>query len=336
MTLVARPAKRSSAKPLIGFYDKSGGGKTLSALFLARGFVGPQGRIGMIESESGRGEAHCDTRIGNSYVGGFEVIPIWDHDSEACPAHSKSQSPGECRCTHRGEPYTSERYGAAISLAEQSRWDALIIDSASHEWEGLGGVLHAAEQKREAGAKSMQVWTQAKIDHQRHFIGRLLQTPIPLVILCMRAKVPMEEYVDDKGKKQMRRSDLLVPKQDHDILFEMFVHGHFDPEHRFHGTKYTRTELADVIRSGEPITNATGAALARWAAGDQPADLASVLATFKAAGSIKELQAAGMAAQRLPEADKGAAMVAYKERLEALKKAQTEQMAPEKEPGAEG
>lgn len=289
--LVIREAKRSEAKPLIGFYDKSGNGKTLSALFLARGFVGRAGKIVMIESESGRGEAHTDTAIGTSYVGGFEVVSL-------------------------REDFSPKVYADAITLAETANAQALIIDSASHEWEGVGGVLHMAEMKRQDGAKSMQVWTQAKIDHQRHFIGRLLQTPIPLVILCMRAKVPMEEYTDDKGKKQMRRSDLLVPKQDHDILFEMFVHGHFDPEHRFHGTKYTKPELAEVLRSNEPITNATGEALARWASGTKPKpaskELATVLELVKRATTADELTAAVAGASQLDDEEKKIVRDAYR------------------------
>lgn len=313
--LTVRQAKRSEAKPLIGLYAESGTGKTLSALFLARGFVGPQGRIGMIESESGRGEAHSDTRVGDSYVGGFEVISLRDG-------------------------FSPKTYGEAITLAEQSRWDALIIDSASHEWEGIEGVLHWAAENQAKGAKGPLVWQKPKIDHQRHFVGRLLQTPIKLVIVCMRAKYPMEEAVKD-GKKEWVRSQELSPKQSEDILYEMFVHGWIDRDHRFQGTKYTRTELASVLESGKPITNATGAALARWAAGEQAtptADLASVVASFKAAQSIKDLQAVGGAAKGLPDADKGAATVAYKERLDELKAAAAPQAAPppEKEPGTEG
>src|SRR5215472_5863573 len=53
-----RPATRAEAKPLIGLYSESGCGKTWSALLLARGFAGPLGRIGMIETEAGRGEAY--------------------------------------------------------------------------------------------------------------------------------------------------------------------------------------------------------------------------------------------------------------------------------------
>lgn len=300
--LTVRPARRSEAKPLIGFYDKSGTGKTLSALFLARGFVGPNGKMGMIESEAGRGEAHTDTVIGNSHVGGFEVVSLRDD-------------------------FSPQTYNDAITLAEKDGWKALIIDSASHEWEGIGGVLHMAEMKRQANATGMQVWTQAKIDHQRHFIGRLLQTSIPLVILCMRAKYPMEETKNEKGKKEMKRSTELVPKQDADILYEMFVHGHFDEEHCFHGTKYTKPELADVLKSGEPITNATGEALARWARGESPAaptehsaSLRLGLELIARAASIDELKKTGPAMESLTAEEKTIAKDAYKRKHAEISK----------------
>lgn len=321
--MLVRAARRSSAKPVIGLYDKSGRGKTLSALFLARGFVGKQGRIGMIESESGRGEAHVDTRVGESYVGGFEVIPIWDHEGE--------------------DKFSPRRYGEAIAEAERQKWDALIVDSASHEWEGEGGVLHMAALNQEAGKKGQDVWRVPKIDHQRHFMLKLMQTPIPLVIVCMRAKYPMvEEYNAEKKKKEWKRSTELEPIQSEDVLFEMFVHGHFDEQHGFHGTKYTKPELAEVLRSGQPFTNATGAALARWAAGDTappPVETSVVLASFRAAQTIKELQVAGQVARGIPDGDKAAVMVAYKEQLERIKAATAPAEQPkteEKEPGAEG
>src|SRR6266699_2404895 len=71
MNFSFRPASRSEAKPLIGLYSESGAGKTYSALLLARGCVGPQGRIGMIETESGRGESYADM-----IAGGYDVLAI--------------------------------------------------------------------------------------------------------------------------------------------------------------------------------------------------------------------------------------------------------------------
>lgn len=233
MNVGFRPASRVEAKPLIGLYAESGCGKTWSALLLARGYVGPNGKIGMIDTEGGRGEAY----VGRDPVGDYLVRPI-------------------------RQVFSPQAYGQAITDAEGEKLDALIIDSASHEWEGAGGVLAMAAANDSAGKKGVLVWQQPKIDHQRHFMLRLMQTPIPLVIVCMRAKYPMEQ----KGA-QWTRSTKLDPKQSDDILFEMFVHGWIDAEHNFHGTKYTLPDLANVIEDGKPISIQSGRALAEWARG---------------------------------------------------------------------
>lgn len=246
MTFSFRPAKRSEAKPLIGLYAESGCGKTYSALLLARGFVGPNGRVGMIETEAGRGEAYADM-----IEGGYDVLPIRDN-------------------------FSPENYGLAITAAEKAGLDALIIDSSSHEWEGAGGVLSMAAENQAGGKKGPLVWQKPKMDHQRHFMLRLLATPIPLVIVCMRAKYPMKELPNPKtGKKEWVRSDTVEPKQADDILYEMFLHGWIDHEHRLHVTKYTRPDLAQVVRDGEPITIETGKRLAEWARGSPSVDTAA-------------------------------------------------------------
>lgn len=256
-----RPAMRAEAKPLIGLYAESGNGKTWSALLLARGFVGPNGNIGMIETEGGRGEAN----VGRAPVGQYLVRPI------------------------RGS-FSPEEYGKAISEAERAGLDALIIDSASHEWEGAGGVLSMAADNQAAGTKGVLVWQQPKILHQRHFMLRLMQTPIPLVIVCMRAKYPMEQVINRKGEKEWTRSKVLEPKQADDILFEMFVHGWIDAEHKLHVTKYTLPELANVIANGEPISVQTGQRLAAWAKGDQPSPRTSTHAADQGAPSASATQ----------------------------------------------
>lgn len=231
--MTIRQAKRSEAKPLVGLYAESGAGKTWSSLLLARGFVGPEGTICMIETEGGRGEAN----VGREPVGQYLVRPI-----------RKSFSPTE--------------FGLAIGEAEDAKVEALIIDSASAEWEGTGGVLAMAAANDAAGKKGVLVWQQPKIDHQRHFMLRLMQTPIPLVIVCMRAKYPMVQ----KGAN-WARSETLEPKQADDILFEMFVHGWIDQDHKLHVTKYTLPELANVIVDNERISIDTGRRLAEWAKG---------------------------------------------------------------------
>jgi hypothetical protein len=245
-----RKAIASEAKPLIGLYAESGKGKTYSALLLAKGFAGDMAKVGMVETESGRGEAYADDPV----VGGYNVLSL-------------------------RESFAPAAYGQAISLAESEGLRVLIIDSASHEWEGVGGVLAMAAANQADGKKGVLVWQQPKILHQREFMGRLLQTPIPLVIVCMRAKYPMREAtaedverIKGDGKKPPSkgdwiRSNTLEPKQSDDILYEMFVHGWVDDQHRFRGTKYTVPAMREIFRDQEPISIETGQRLAMWASG---------------------------------------------------------------------
>lgn len=251
MSVTYRRAVTSEAKPLIGFYSESGGGKTHGALLTACGFVGgDMSKVAMIETESGRGEAWADDPV----VGGYNVIPL------------------------RGN-FSPAEYGAAIAKAEAERAQALIIDSASHEWEGVGGVLDMAAKNQADGKKGVLVWQQPKIQHSREFMLRLMQSPIPLIIVCMRAKYPMQQVDEaymNKWREERRsgnppkmgdwvRSSALEPKQSDDILFEMFVHGWFDTkEHKFHGTKYTRESMKGVFQDGQVITVDTGKRLAQW------------------------------------------------------------------------
>jgi flagellar motor switch/type III secretory pathway protein FliN len=240
MSYVFRPAITSEAKPLIGLYSESGCGKTYSALLLAKGFAGDMSKVGMIETESGRGEVYADDPV----VGGYQVLPL-------------------------RESFAPKEYGAAITAAGQAGLKVLIIDSASHEWEGAGGVLGMAAANQAAGKKGPIVWQQPKMDHQREFMLRLLQTPVPLVIVCMRAKYPMKEVLNN-GKKEWTRSGTLEPKQADDILFEMMVHAWIDQQHSLHVTKYTKEAFRSIFIDNSPITVDTGKRLSAWAAGTSP------------------------------------------------------------------
>jgi hypothetical protein len=77
----------------------------------------------------------------------------------------------------------------------------------------------------------------------------------------------VEVYNEKKGKKEPVRSAELEPNQSEDILYEMFVHGWIDQEHKFHQTKITAKGLHNVFQSGHPISLGTGQALAEWSKG---------------------------------------------------------------------
>ncbi len=276
MTYEFRDGARSNAKPLIGLYSQSGAGKTYSALLLARGFVGPQGTIGMIETESGRGEAYADPAE-YPEIGGYKVLSLRDN-------------------------FSPEVYGQAITAAEKIGIDALIIDSSSHEWESSGGVLDMAAQNQAAGKKGPLVWQQPKQLHKRHFMLRFMQTPIPLVILCMRARHIMREVEGPGGKKEWVRDDNLTPTQADDILFEMFVHGWIGQDHAFHLTKCTARKLEPVFQTGKPLSIETGQQLAQWAAGTDMPEKAEGTPSASASPSLidraREAAAGGLEAYR--------------------------------------
>lgn len=248
-----RRATASNVKPLIGLYSESGGGKTSGALKVAKGWAGDMSKVCMIETEAGRGEAWAD----DAQLGGYNVIPIT-------------------------EDFSPKIYGAKIMEAEKANIEVLIVDSGSHEWEGIGGVLSMAAKNLDDGKKGVQAWQKPKMDHKREFMLRLQQTRIPLVILCLRASYPMYEVTAaalEKWEKaggigkrpkvgDWARSWQLEPIQAEDVLFDMFVHGWLDrDEHKFHGTKYTLDVLRQVFIDKQPLTIETGQRLRQWSEG---------------------------------------------------------------------
>lgn len=162
-TAHAEPGER----PLwIGLFGPSGGGKTYSALKLAKGIqsvVG--GKIEMIDTESGRGKHYAE---------------MFDYEYTAFPP-----------------PHGSLDYLAAITHAVKINGSRIvIIDSFSHEHEGEGGLIefHEAEMRRLGGddfAKQERVkmlaWTKPKAARKQLLRGMLAFGTQVVFILCFRA-----------------------------------------------------------------------------------------------------------------------------------------------------
>jgi hypothetical protein len=70
------PAERAGAHLLIQLYGPPRSGKTYTALRIARGMVGSKGRIGMLDTESGRARLYSDKVPGGFVVG--ELTPPWE------------------------------------------------------------------------------------------------------------------------------------------------------------------------------------------------------------------------------------------------------------------
>ncbi len=233
-----KPARREAVKPLIGLYGESGCGKTYSALLLARGFVGPAGKILLLDTESGRGSLYADV-----LPGGYEVMQI-----------DAPFSPGRCV--------------AAMQAAEQSGATIAICDSFSHFWQGIGGVLDMAAQNEESSGKAgLHNWKQPKMEHAK-LVLKLLQSKIPWIV-CLRAHFKTRQGKDEKGRTAIIKDDLPSPIQAEDFLFELTAHALLFPDHATSLTKCSHPDLRKCFPADKttPITIEHGQALARWCGG---------------------------------------------------------------------
>lgn len=233
MDIIFRKAQRRAVPMLISISSVSGGGKTYSALLLAAGIAGPTGRVGMIDTENGRGEMYTDSPgIRKALPNGFEYSRI-------------------------DPPYSPEHYLAYIDAAERAGITVCVIDSATHEWEGIGGCCEIAEKNKMRG---MPNWAKAKMEHKK-FMNRLLSSPMHL-IFCVRArdKVKIQEI---NGKSEVIPIGL-TPVCEKNFIFEMTVSLQLEEKTHLASPLKVPEPLAQFFPSGKLITMEDGARLREW------------------------------------------------------------------------
>ncbi len=270
-------ATRAGTKALIGLYGESGSGKTYSALMLARGLAGPDGLVMMIDTENRRGEMYAD-----EIPGGYDVQQL-------------------------GEPFSSERYSQMISEAEAVAGDrsaALVIDSFSHEWEGIGGVVNAAESIAEKRAKkygdwngtvAFGDWKNPKQAHKRMML-QMLGSNLH-IICCLRAQyashqIEKKDYekhgITADTKTTVIRDDFQTPIQDKNFIFEMMAHIELSNKNPGAGILRKCPEmLRAAFHATEKLSIETGQAIAAWTGGGkvETQDQSDLLETAEKAAS---------------------------------------------------
>lgn len=253
-----RPAKRERVPLLIGLVGPSGSGKTFSMLRLLKG----------IEAEVGGGFAVIDTEARRSlwYAEQFK-------DTKGEPfRHLDFQA-----------PFGPLDYLGAIEHFKRQGIRNIGIDSMSHEHEGPGGVLeiHEAELDRLAGQDWQKrervkflAWAKPKAERRR-LINAILQMDLNFVF-CFRAK---EKLKLERGKDpvnlgwQAIAGDEFIYEQTLNLLLPPAAKGVPDLAPKEIGEKATLKipqQFAGLLRPGQPLDEALGAALARWAAGGVP------------------------------------------------------------------
>lgn len=165
-----RKATRKKAKIRLGLSAVSGGGKTYSALMVAKGICGDWSKVAIIDSENSSADLYA-------HLGDYNVLPLTP-------------------------PFAPERYIEAIHACEKAGMEVIIVDSITHEWDGKGGCLEIVES---LGGK-YQDWAKVTPRHQA-FIDAILHSPCH-ILTTVRRKQDYEMTKDSSGKVKVEKSGL--------------------------------------------------------------------------------------------------------------------------------
>ena len=243
----------------LGLSGASGTGKTYSALRIARGMAegttGSKGSpIGFVDTEN---------RRALHYKATFPEMVHFDMSAVDDGGNMIGFGP--------------ERWIEVIDAAESAKLPVLVIDSFSHAWEGVGGVLdlHAQTLDRLTGgddskkdARSQLAWASVKPRYRR-LIDRIVRAKCNIVI-CTRAKPVMQQRGVNARPTKTRRADVpWDPAADGDLMFEMTAMMILDP--KAPGCPVHQIKCADQFKvlfdDRRPMDEATGYAMAEWARG---------------------------------------------------------------------
>ena len=269
MSFTFKPATRENVGLLIGLAGGTGSGKTFSAMELAAGLSGGK-PFCVIDTEARRALHYADR---------------WKFDH------------GELR-----PPFRPQAYEDAIKAADEAGYPVIVVDSASHEHAGEGGLLDwhdeqvatVVEKRRAFAAQKgwefnesaeedkakVSGWIEPKMAHKR-FVQRLLQLRAHL-ILCFRAeekieivKVDQDGNVVDKGGKTVVRPKETatglhgwVPIAEKSLPYELTCSFLLLADAPGVGLPIKLQEQhRRFFPSGKVIGRAAGEALAEWARG---------------------------------------------------------------------
>lgn len=241
--MAIRKAKRAGARIVLAFDGPSGAGKTYTALQFAWGLTGGDAsKVGLIDTENRRGSLYADILKGSD----GRVHDFWIDDLYS--------------------PFTPERYIAKILEFQQQGVEVLVIDSVSHEWAGIGGILEQVGKE----AKAITGWKKWKPEHRR-FVNTLLQCDMHIIV-CVRSTNKVD-WTDPKNPKQLG----LMPVQQEEFMFEMTAAmSLFDGGKQRLITKCPKDLEAIFGKCGEwakgYLTAKHGNEMRKWILGGEPTD----------------------------------------------------------------
>lgn len=242
MQFEVRKATRKKARLRLGIAAPSGAGKTLGALLMAYGITNDWDKIGLIDTEEGSGELYVGVSEYGVTIEPFSYIRI-----------SKDFSP--------------ENYLNAMKALEQSGCDVIIIDSLTHAWAGVGGMLDKQNAIAAKSGNSYTAWRDVTPQHNA-LVNAILQSPCH-VIATMRSKVDYAIVEGDNGKKKVQKLGL-APVQREGMEYEFTTFLDIDSNSVASASKdrtklFSKVNAAGVVEKiNFTITPETGKKLIEW------------------------------------------------------------------------
>ena len=223
-----RKAQRRAAKIRLGLASPSGGGKTYSALLIAKGLAGSWDKVAVIDTENGSADLY-------SHLGDYNVLQLT-------------------------APYHPDKYIAAIRECEQAGMEVIVVDSITHEWSGVGGCLELQQiaTEKQRIKNTYTAWKEVTPLHQK-FIDAILQSNCH-IITTVRSKTDYLQ-MEEQGRKSIQKVGMAQVTRD-GFEYELTVSLELDVNHHAVVSK-DRTGLFEGRPSFVP-TEETGAKIREW------------------------------------------------------------------------
>jgi len=221
-------ATRKASRLRIGLESPAGGGKTWTALKIASELAAHDGgRIAVVDSERGSSAKYSDGRPFD-----FDIAILAN-----------------------GDPLT---YVAALRGAADAKYPVVVVDSASHEWKGVLGIVDRATPTM--GGNSWSAWSKGRPVHEA-FVETIMAMPAH-VVATFRSKQETEQYKDSGNKTKVRKLGL-APVTSDDMDFEFDIWASID--HETHTVIITKSRIDTIpVGSEWPEGNGIAAAYFEW------------------------------------------------------------------------
>lgn len=196
MSIEFKKATKEQCKLRMALQGPAGGGKTKTALKIAKAFGG---KVLLIDTEY---------KSASKYAHEFEFDTFDMRDN-----------------------YSAERWMELMAAAAEQSYDTIVLDSFTHAWNGEKGILdrHAEECKKIRD--SFTAWAPIKPIWRK--LVRSIQSSPAHVIACLRAKQDYEKEKDGKTGKNTVVKLGMGPEGEKDFQYEMDIEGMFDMSHNF-------------------------------------------------------------------------------------------------------